>query len=203
MGRFVLNKPAETSGGAVLSSASYDAGKNIWRGTANGTWQTIMGDETLVRLKVVKANPMFDIEYNVSTDHVSTWDSHAFRVIARYGNDSNANDSAWKRPKIMTQIGTWCDSNAVCGRATGVQCLWRPTSFNLVPGNYIKFALQRWGDASGSNGTYINQCSENRNGTQDHGDDWQGGGLFIRVRELDPSFVTVRANQINTSDLNL
>lgn len=203
MARFILNEPADAVGGAILSSASYDAGKGIWRSGSNGTWQTCFGDDNLVNLKVVRADPMFDIEYNISVDHVTTWNSQAFRLIARYGTNSNADSSSWKGPNIMTQIGTWCDSHSVCGRATGVQCLWRPSGFNLVAGNYIKFAIQRWGNTSGSNGPHLNQCTENANGTSDNGDDWQGGGFFIRVRELDPSYVTCRANQINTSTGNM
>ena len=202
MGRFVLNKAPEAQGGAILSSACMDKGKTIWQGSGNGSWEYMYGDQNLINLKVIKANPMFDVEFNISVDHVTTWNSQAFRLVARYGTNSNADSSSWKGPNIMTQLGTWCDSHSVCGRATGVQCLWRPTGFNLVPGNYIKFAIQRWGNTSGSNAPYCNQSSENASGTGDHGDDWQGGGFFMRVRELDPAYVTVRANQINTSTGN-
>jgi len=202
MGRFVLHKPVSSGGAAVLSSACYDAGMDVWKGTTTGSWQYCFGSENLVKLKVVKSNPMFDIEFNIQTDHVGTWDSQAYRLVARYGGDSNANSSAWKGPNIMTQHGTWVDNANVCGRATGVQNLWRPTGFGLQPGNYIKFAIQRWGDPGGSNNCYLNQASENMNGTNDNGNDWQGGGFFIRVRELDPAYVTCRANQVNTSTGN-
>ena len=202
MGRFVLNKPPAASGGAILSSAVYDAGFSAWKGSTTGSWQFCFNTEELCKLKVVKANPLFDIEFNIQTDHVTTWDSQAYRLVARYGGDSNANSSAWKGPNIMTQHGTWTDNANVCGRSTGVQNLWRPTGYGLQPGNYIKFAIQRWGDPGGSNNCYLNQASENGNGTNDQGNDWQGGGFFIRVRELDPAFVTCRGNQINTSTGN-
>ena len=202
MARFILNEPADAVGGAILSSASYDAGKGVWRSGTNGSWENCYGDENLITLKVIKNDPMFDIEWVLSTDHVSTWNSQAFRLVARYGTNSNANDSSWKGPNIMDQHGTWTESTSVCGRSSGIVHLWRPTGFNLVTGNYIKFAIQRWGDSSGTNHPYMNQSSENMSGTGDHGDDWQGGGFFLRVREIDPSFVTCRANQINTSTGN-
>ena len=202
MGRFVLRKPAASADGAILSSACMDKGKSIWKGTTNNSWETCYGDENLITLKVVKDNPMFDIEWNLQTDHQDTWNSQAFRLVARYGTNSNANDSAWKGPNIMDQHGTWTNNTNVCGRSSGIVHLWRPTGFNLVTGNYIKFAIQRWGNTSGSNNPYMNQSSENRDGTQDNGDEWQGGSFFLRVRELDPAFVTCRGNQINTSTGN-
>lgn len=203
MGRFVLRKPAASGGaGAILSSACMDKGKNIWKGTANNTWQTCYGDENLIKLQIIKDNPLFDIEWVLGTDHVTTWNSQAFRLIARYGTNSNADDSAWKGPNIMDQHGTWTDGTNVCGRSSGIVHLWRPTGFNLVTGNYIKFAIQRWGDSSGTNHPYMNQSTEYTDGTNDNGDEWQGGSFFLRVRELDPAFVTCRANQINTSTGN-
>ncbi len=201
MGRFVLRKQAEASGGAILSSACMDKGKDVWKGTTNNSWEWCYGDENLITLKIIKNNPLFDIEWVLGTDHVSTWNSQAFRLVARYGTNSNANDSSWKGPNIMDQHGTWTDHN-VCGRSSGIVHLWRPTGFNLVTGNYIKFAIQRWGDSSGTNHCYMNQSSENLDGQNDHGDEWQGGSFFLRVRELDPAFVTCRANQINTSTGN-
>ena len=202
MGRFVLRKQAQSSAGAILSSACMDKGKTVWRGSTTNSWEYCYGDENLITLKVIKNDPMFDIEWVLSTDHVSTWNSQAFRLVARYGTNSNANDSSWKGPNIMDQCTTFLDGYSVCGRSSGIVHLWRPTGFNLVTGNYIKFAIQRWGDSSGTNHPYMNQSSENMSGTGDHGDDWQGGGFFLRVREIDPSFVTCRANQINTSTGN-
>ncbi len=201
MGRFVLRKVAESSSGAILSSACMDKGKDVWKGTTNNSWEWCYGDENLITLKIIKNNPLFDIEWVLGTDHVSTWNSQAFRLVARYGTNSNANDSSWKGPNIMDQHGTWTDHN-VCGRSSGIVHLWRPTGFNLVTGNYIKFAIQRWGDSGGTNHCYMNQSSENLDGQNDHGDEWQGGSFFLRVRELDPAFVTCRANQINTSTGN-
>lgn len=202
MGRFVLHKPAASSAGAILSSACMDKGKAVWKGTTNGSWETCYGDENLITLKVVKDNPLFDIEWVLGTDHVNTWNSQAFRLIARYGSNSNADASNWKGPNIMDQHGTWTESTSVCGRSSGIVHLWRPTGFGLLAGNYIKFAIQRYGNTSGTNHPYMNQSSENRNGTSDQGDEWQGGSFFLRVRELDPSMVTCRGNQINTSTGN-
>tara|TARA_B100000131_G_C18095487_1_gene603858 strand:- start:636 stop:1247 length:612 start_codon:yes stop_codon:yes gene_type:complete len=202
MGRFVLHKPAASASGAVLSSACMDKGKSVWKGTTTNSWQFCYGDENLITLKVIKDNPMFDIEWNLQTDHQDTWNSQAFRLVARYGTNSNANDSAWKGPNIMDQHSTYLPSYNVCGRSSGIVHIWRPTGFNLVTGNYIKFAIQRWGDSSGTNHPYMNQSSENMSGDADRGDDWQGGGFFMRVRELDPSFVTVRNGNINTSTGN-
>ena len=105
MGRFVLRKPAASSDGAILSSACMDKGKSIWRGTTNNSWETCYGDENLITLKIIKDNPLFDIEWVLGTDHVTTWNSQAFRLIARYGTNSNANDSSWKGPNIMDQHG--------------------------------------------------------------------------------------------------
>lgn len=194
MGRFVLNKAPDAAGGGIISSAIYDAKKTAANGSSANSWTYPLGDN-LCRIKVMRADPIFDIEYNVSSDHQGTWDSHAYRLNWWWSNQGTASWNGPYETRIYTCSSCWNEWRSVMGKSHGTGGLWQPTARksggNFQPGDYLRFAIQQHGDNTGTNANYVNQQSENLAGGSDRGDEWQGGGWFIRVRELDPNAIPI------------
>ena len=193
MGRFVLNKPPESAGGGIISSAVYDAGKSTATGSSANNWTYPFG-ENHCRLKVMRDDPIFDIEYNISADHQMTWDSWCARLNWWWSTD-NSNWNGSYETRIYTQNSCWNEWNHIMGKSTGTGGLWQPTGRksggNFGPGDWLKFAIQIHGDNSGTNANKFNQQAQNLAGNSDHGDQWQGGGWMLRVRELDPTVIPI------------
>ena len=184
MARKLLNGPAASTG-IILSSAYRDYGRSRWKASQTGTWQDIHGNSRWVTLKVMKDNPYFDIDWNISHDHQDTWDSEAFRLTMQYSTNNKSSWSSVRDTKNYTQNHCFVSGRHTCGSSKGSNVLYNPTSLNLVAGNYIAFGIQVYHDGS-SNRCYINQNSEHTDGTGLVSDvSYQGGGSFLRVREID------------------
>ena len=184
MARKLLNG-STASAGIILSSAYRDYGRTRWKASGTGSWQDIHGNSRWVTLKVMKANPYFDIDWNISHDHQDTWNSEAYRLTMQTSTNNKSSWSSIRDTKNYTQNHCYISGRNTCGSSKGSNVLYNPTSLNLVPGDYIAFGIQVYHDG-GSNRCYINQNSENYDGTSLTNEaSYQGGGSFLRVREID------------------
>lgn len=182
--------------GTILSSACYDAGTAGWISGSPQSWTLCYGLDNLVQLKVTNNNPYFDIEFNCSTDHGASWTSDIYRVVWWFSSDGTS-WSTKRNTRIM--FNNWCGplNIPVCGQSSGTGGLFQPPG--ITAGMYVKFAIERISDTN-TGGRYLNQNSENLDGGSDQGTSWRGGGFFIRVRELNPSLVTLRGTVNSSND---
>lgn len=184
MARKLLNTVA-ASAGIVLSTAHRDYGRSSWKASQTGSWQDIHNNSRWVTLKVMKDNPYFDIDWNISQDHQETWNSETYRLTMQYSTNNKSSWSSVRDTKNYTVNQCYVSGRHVCGFSGGNNVLYNPTSLNLVAGNYIAFGIQVHHDSS-SNRCYINQNSEHTDGTGLVSEvSYQGGGSFMRVREID------------------
>ena len=186
MGRTITG--AASAGGIILSSAYKDWGTATWK--VSSTWNNVMGSSRWVTLKVMKDNPYFDIDWNLSIDHASTWDAEAMRLVFSYSTNNKSSWSTVRDTKNYSITHCYTNNNNVCGQSKGGVVLYNPSGLNLVAGNHVAFGLQAMHDNS-SNNPYFNQTSENSNGNDNQGTGWRGGGAFMRVREVDSSKITI------------
>ena len=70
MGRTITGV-AQHLQGIILSSAYKDWGTQAWK--VSSSWGNVMGTSRWVTLKVMKDDPYFDIDWNLSIDHNSTY----------------------------------------------------------------------------------------------------------------------------------
>ena len=187
MGRSITGADSG-GGGIILSSAYKDWGTQGWR--VGSTWGNVMGTSRWVTLKVMKDNPYFDIDWNLSIDHAETWDSEAMRLVFSYSTNNKSSWSTVRDTKNYSITHCYTNNHSVCGQSKGGVVLYHPSGLNLVAGNHVAFGLQAIQDSS-SNSPYFNQNSQNQDGNNAQGAGWRGGGAFMRVREVDSSKITI------------
>ncbi len=186
MGRTITG--VAPAGGIILSSAYKDWGTQGWK--VGSTWGNVMNTSRWVTLKVMKDDPYFDIDWNLSIDHHSTWDAEAMRLVFSYSTNDKSSWSTVRDTKNYSISHCYTNGTNVCGQSKGGVVLYHPSGLNLVAGNHVAFGLQALHDNS-SNNPYFNQTSENSNGIDNQGTGWRGGGAFMRVREVDSSKITI------------
>ena len=186
MGR-TLTGTTDSSGGLILSQAYKDWGTTGWK--VSSTWGNVMGTSRWVTLKVMKDNPYFDIDWNLSIDHNTTWDAEAMRLVFSYSTNNKSSWSTVRDTKNYSITHCYTNNNNVCGQSKGGVVLYNPSGLGIVAGHHVAFGLQAIHDSS-SNNPYFNQTSQNQggNGAQNN---WRGGGASMRVREVNSSKITI------------
>jgi hypothetical protein len=180
----------EASSSVVLSSATRDWGLNNWKGGSGGAgWVDIFGTNQWVTLKVMRSNPSFDIEFNLGCDHQTNWNSQVYMVSWAHSTDNKLTWSADRNTKIYCSVHSFNNSNSDCGTSKGACGLFQPTGVNA--GTHVRFGIKIYWDDS-SNVNYINQNSENLNGTSSQSNEWRGMGAYLRVREINDTKITLR-----------
>ena len=76
MGRTITG--VAPAGGIILSSAYKDWGTQAWK--VSSSWGNVMGTSRWVTLKVMKDDPYFDIDWNLSIDHNRSGFHHYYLV---------------------------------------------------------------------------------------------------------------------------
>lgn len=185
MGRTITG--ADSGGGIILSTAHKDWGTSSWQFSAS--WNYVMNTSRWVTLKVMRDDPYFDIDWNLSIDHANTWNSEAMRLVFSYSTNNKSSWSTVRDTKQYTINHCFVNNNNVCGQSKGATVLYHPSGLNLVAGNHVAFGIQGRMDTS-SNNCYANQTSQNSSGSSAQSG-WRGGGAFMRVREIDPTQITI------------
>lgn len=187
MGRTITGAADSGGGGIILSSAYKDWGTSSWQ--FNNTWNYVLGTSRWVTLKVMRDDPYFDIDWSLSIDHATTWDSEAMRLVFSYSTNNKSSWSSVRDTKNYCINHCFTSNNNVCGQSKGATVLYNPSGLGIVAGNHVAFGIQGRMDTS-SNNCYVNQTSENRGGSGPQ-TSWRGGGAFMRVREINPSHITI------------
>ena len=185
MGRTITG--VAPAGGIILSSAYKDWGTQAWK--VSSSWGNVMGTSRWVTLKVMRNDPYFDIDWSLSIDHATTWDSEAMRLVFSYSTNNKSSWSSVRDTKNYCINHCYTNNTNVCGQSKGGVVLYHPSGLNLVAGNHVAFGLQAIHDDS-SNNPYFNQTSQNQGGNGSH-PSWRGGGASMRVREVDSSKITI------------